>query len=143
MPAIRYNECFELAREIRKVGGRLSRERDRDLKGLGLTSNQSTTLLYLQSHPGCQITDLRDRLEITHQAARTLVERLKAKGLVDVVTSDTDGRARSINLSEDGMRLCAEIRKVGADTASHSLSSLTPEERSQLMALLRKVSENL
>ncbi len=131
-----YDKYFELHKEIRKVGGKLFRERDMNLRRLNLTSNQSTTMLYLEVNPGCQIASLRDCLEISHQAARTMVERLKSKGLLDMVVFNSDGRAKNTNLTDEGKRMCAEIRRMGVDTASHSLSSLAPEERSQLLVLL-------
>lgn len=137
------DECFILFREIRSVGSMLSRERDEDLKALGLTSAQSTILLYLENHPGCQITDLREVLETSHQASRTLVERLKAKGLVEVETSDSDGRARCVYLTPEGRESCASIRRVGMDRSSRALRDLTPTERAELMELLQKVRRNL
>lgn len=136
-------ECFELFREIRRVGAKLSRERDEDLKVLQLTGSQSLALLYLEQNPRCQITDLSAHLEISHQAARTLVDRLRTKELVDVDVSDSDGRARSITLTDIGAEKCAEIRRVRLDTASHSLSSLTHEERMIMLSLLDKISRNL
>ncbi len=136
-------ECFDLFRQIRVVAGRLSRERDADLKLFGLTSNQANALLYLESNEGCQITDLRDHLEISHQAASMLVGRLRDKGLLEVDLSDSDGRARCLSLSGSGIEKCAEIRRVGGDTASHALSNLTPEERAELRRILGKISENI
>lgn len=136
-------ECFELFRMIRMVGNGLSRERDEDLRSIDLTSNQSTAILYLDSNPGCQISDLSNHLRTSHQAACTLVERLKAKGLVDVSISDSDGRAKSVSLTADGREKCAEILRIGGSTASEALSVLSPDERRQLANLLDKVSDNL
>ncbi len=99
-------------------------------------------MLYLEANLGYQVADLRDCLEIFHRAIRTLVERFKSKGLLDVVVSNFDSRARSINLTDEGRRMCVEIRRMGADAALYSLSSLAPEERSQLFVFLWKVFEN-
>lgn len=136
-------EFFDLFRKFRMVGNGLSRERDEDLRSFGLTSNQSTAILYLDSNPGCQISDLRNHLRTSHQAACTLVDRLRAKGLVEVSASDSDGRAKSIYLSDEGRDKCAEIKRQGGSTASKALNILTPEERVQLNALLDKLSNNL
>lgn len=125
------------------MGNRLTRQRDEDLRHLGLTSGQAVALQFIEGHPGCQISDIAADLETTHQAARTLVDRLRAKGLVEVYASDSDGRARSITLSEDGSRRCGDIRRVGSDTAAASLSVLDRDERAALMSMLRRVSDNL
>lgn len=135
-------ECLELFREIRKVGNKLSRERDGDLESLGLTSNQSTALFYVQSHSMCQISDLAAHLETSHQAARTLVERMNAKNLLNIRMSETDGRAKSLCLSELGQKKYEEILEVGGHTASMSLSVLSTDERRVLRKLLRKISDN-
>lgn len=135
-------ECFELFRELRKVAARLSHERDNDLKVLGLTSNQSTALLFIHYHPGCQISDIGNHLDTSHQAARTLVERMSTKGLLVVEASDTDGRAKSIRLSDEGERKFRKILEVGGHTAANSLSVLSQDERRMLDKLLRKISNN-
>lgn len=137
------DEFLYLFMDIRRVGAKLSLERDQDLKALDLTSGQSTSLLFIESHPGCPITELSEHLETTHQATRTLVERMKAKGLLETAVSERDARAKSINLTDKGRALCVELRRLGGDRASRALKDLTLAERDELRRILNKINSNL
>ena len=93
-----------IVRRIQRIGNRLIHQRDDDLKALDLTSNQSAIILFVARNPGCQINDVRDHLEVTHQAACGLVDRMRSKGILDVRVSDEDARAKRVSLTEASAR---------------------------------------
>lgn len=134
---------FVLERLILKIGNRLSNRRKKDLAGIEVTSGQSETILFFASHPGSLITDLKDYLQISHQAARLIISRLEKRGLLESVVSPTDARARQIYLTEAGKKLCAELKQGGTTVGGILLQHLSAKERQELYRLLQKISLDL
>ncbi len=132
-----------IVRRIQRIGNRLIHQRDDDLKALDLTSNQSAIILFVARNPGCQINDVRDHLEVTHQAACGLVDRMRSKGILDVRVSDEDARAKRVSLTEEGRRLHEEIVKVGGGRGMGILRGMTDEEVDELCRLLDRIEENM
>ena len=91
-----------IVRQFQRVGRLMMQGRDRDLEDLGLTSIQADALLFFDRYPNSQINGLRDHLDVSHQAACGLVDRMRTKGLLDVEVSGEDARARTVSLSKVG-----------------------------------------
>lgn len=85
-----------LARRILQLANQILRNRNEDLKELEITAEQADALRFFQGHPGCSAVDLKAHLGITHQAARAIVERMAARGLVQTEVSKTDARYRDV-----------------------------------------------
>lgn len=132
---------FLIERKILKIGNRLSNTRDKDLNQYGLTPIQSEALLFYASNNGSPILDLKEWLDISHQAARSLVERLKLKGLLRMEISIEDGRYRKIYITKQGEEICASLKKQGGNVGQKLLSQLSQQEKGELLALLLKISE--
>lgn len=137
------DENFIIERKILHIGNHLVTTRSEDLKRFGLTPSQSETLLFFDAHPGALIADLKTHLRISHQAARNLVERMKAKGLLEGTVSPADGRARQVRLTDQGRATCDRLKATGASVGRALLEGLTPQEKQTLDHLLDKISENL
>ena len=71
--------AFQIERDILKVGNQLNNMRDEDLKQRNITPAQSETLLFFAEHEGATVSELKDYLKISHQAARKLAEKLREK----------------------------------------------------------------
>lgn len=134
---------FLIERKILKIGNVLSNTRSEDLKQYDLTPVQSEALLFYLSHPGASILDLKEYLEISHQAARNLIERLKAKHLVYAETSPEDARYRTIYLTQHGTRTCDELMSMGSHVGRNLLQGLSEAERRELLRLLLKLNDTL
>ena len=134
---------FVLERLILKIGNRLSNRRKKDLAGIEVTSGQSETILFFADHPGSLITDLKDYLQISHQAARLIISRLEKRGLLESVVSPADARARQIYLTAAGKKLCAELKQGGTMVGGILLQHLSAKERQELYRLLQKISLDL
>lgn len=128
-------------RKFQSVARRMIQGRDRDLKALDLTSIQADALVFFDGRPNCQINDLRDHLEVTHQAACGLVDRMRSKGLLDVAVSEEDARARTVSLSENGRKVCDELKAKGSDAGHRSLGCLSPEELIALSDMLDRIAD--
>ena len=85
---------LELIRKVQKVGKRLMSDRESVLSDIGVTPTQSSALLFIAATPRCRITDLGESMEISHQAARMLVERMVERGFLETTVDDEDARAK-------------------------------------------------
>jgi len=69
-----------------------------------------------------------------------VVDRLKAKGLVQTKADPADKRRMSIFLTAPGKALMADLKAAGHKITQETLAPLTAEEASLLAGLLRKIS---
>ena len=133
------NINFLIERKIIKLGNLLISTRNKDLEDFGLTSNQSETLLFFSGHDGAMITDLKEHLKVSHQAAQKIVDRMREKHLLHIVPSKKDARAKNVYLTDDGRKLCTALKASGADVGQTLLSNLSEDEKSLLFSLLNKI----
>ena len=85
------SDILAVARMLRIAGREVTRRRDAHAASLGLTSSQADALTFIREHPGCMIADLGAYSGSSHQAARTLVERLRESG-IEVITDAEAGQ---------------------------------------------------
>ena len=136
-------EYLAIARKVQKVGRLMRMGRDADLKSLGLTSNQSETLSFVSSTPGCTINDIKNYLGISHQAACALVDRMKSTGLLDTKVSKNDGRAREVVISDLGRRTLAGVEMLGINAGHRATDGIDYDEVLDLSRILDRMLENL
>ncbi|MGN0097916.1 MAG: MarR family winged helix-turn-helix transcriptional regulator [Candidatus Methanomethylophilaceae archaeon] len=134
---------LELIRKVQKVGKRLISDRDSDLSDLGLTSTQSSALLFIAATPRCRITDLGENMEISHQAARMLVERMAERGFLETAVDDEDARARIVTLTPLGEEVWRKVGEKGTNAGREAMDGLTNEEMEQLNTIMDKIYENI
>ncbi len=72
-------------------------------------------LAYLDREHGTRATDLAERLEVTKQAVGQQVAELERLGWCERVPDPTDGRARLVRITEDGLRVLVEGLEVFAE----------------------------
>lgn len=137
------NQDFIIERKIIKIGSHMLNTRSEDLKKVDLTSNQSESLLFFARREGAVVSDLKEHLKISHQAARNIVERMKEKDLLYVKVSPTDARARQVFLTEKGRQIYAKLQAGGTNLGKNVLSQLNEKEKIQLSDILDKILETL
>ena len=128
-----------MVRQFQRVGRLMMQGRDRDLEDLGLTSIQADALLFFDRYPNSQINGLRDHLNVSHQAACGLVDRMKTKGLLDVEVSGEDARAKTVSLSEIGHKVCDDLKMKGSSAGHAAFDCLTSDEIDGLAETLDKI----
>jgi len=134
---------FKTGRRILKIGNRLNYMRTIDLEQKKLTPAQSDTMIYFASNEGMSAADLAKHLEITHQAARNIVERLKSKNYLYTAASKNDGRVNSVYLTEDGKKIYALLKETGGKVGDVLLQGFSEAEKEQLFSFLERISENI
>lgn len=134
---------FEITRGILKLGNRLNYIRDNDLEKRNLTPVQSETMLFFSANEGATISDLKDHLKISHQAARNILERLKTKKYLYTVVSEKDKRANSVYLTEEGRTLINSLKGTGSKVGEVLLAGFSEEEKNMFLYLINKASDNM
>ncbi len=100
--------------------GRLSRRVGGALAQAGIKPAQAMALVYLGYHNGCQLSELADGVGSNNAAVTGLVTRMEKAGLVRRKTLQSDGRGKSVHLTNQGL-----------------------SKREQVMDALRKLDEKL
>lgn len=134
---------METMRMIQRLGKDLIVIRDRDLAEIGVTSVQSTAILFIGSNPGCRIIDLGIHMGISHQAARALVERMCSKGFMTMEVCEDDARARTLHLTEQGLGMETRLRRKGGSTGLMVLDGFDEDELSTLESMLSRIRGNI
>lgn len=105
------------------------------LHQLGLSFGTLFFLIYVGKHPGCTQSELTTDLRMDWGHSQRTVLKLVESGFLN---REKDGRAYRLTLSDKGRRAFEASHQVFFDWDEEALSNLTPEERTQLMALLFK-----
>ncbi len=117
--------------------------RTEDLQRHDITTFQSEALLFFTAHNGARILDLKNHLDISHQAARNLVERVRQKGLVELQVNPDDARSKNVFLTEKGKILSSKLQSQGTIIGKEILSGISDEEKTKLLQYLEKIRENI
>ena len=134
---------FRIERLLLKNGNLVNNIRDKDLRRYDLTAAQSEAILYYADHSGNSIKALAQHLNISHQAARKLVEKLKEKQFLAMQVSDEDRRYVNVSLTKAGEALSRELKNRGFSVGSSMLQGFSDEEKETLLDLLERIRKNL
>lgn len=132
---------FRIERLILKMGNSINYIRTLDLKDTNITPTQSETILYYSSHPGRNIKDLAQYLNVTHQATLKLVDKLKAKGILNLTVSSEDRRFTSIFLTAEGEKLSKTLKGNGFSVGQRILTDFSEQEK--LLGYLLRIKRNI
>jgi DNA-binding MarR family transcriptional regulator len=87
-----------------------------------------------------RLNDIAERTLLTVSGLSRLVDRLERRGLVARGSSEQDGRARTLSLTDDGKVLFEEVHAAHtADVRAMFLSRLSVAEQKQLAALWERM----
>jgi DNA-binding MarR family transcriptional regulator len=109
------------------------------VRAVGMTLHQHEALLAIRGFPGrdyVTMGELAERLQVKHNAAVGLVDRLAAEGLVERRAGETDRRQVYVALTARGEELLARLAAVHRE----ELQRLGPQLHDQLGRLLGRDS---
>ncbi|MDY7577462.1 MarR family transcriptional regulator [Herbaspirillum sp. RTI4] len=114
------------------------REDERDV-----THMESRVLDYFARHPGAAQSDLvihsgRDKAQVAR-----LVRGLRERGYLDAQEDEKDRRSIRLQLTAEGHDLHQQFRRSGKQILEHAVEGLSPQQREDLVQLLRTVQANL
>ncbi len=105
----------------------------------GLTPTQFSTLLRIDEHGEVSQNHLGRLSAIDVATIKGVVDRLKAKGLVQMRSDPADKRRSLISLSQSGADLIAGLKTRGAEISAETLAPLSEAEQKTFTELLRKL----
>ena len=112
-----------------------------ELAPVGLTHAQSRALRIVARADGpIRMADIAARLDIVPRAATSVVDSLEEAGLVTRHADSTDRRSILVSLTPKGRQLRAQLAAARSRAADSVLSSLTHDDRQQLLRLLSTIS---
>lgn len=125
--------------KLARAHSAISAQATADISRHGLTLAEFGILEVLYHRGPMLLGEVQRRILVSSGGITFLVDRLTAKGLVERRACDTDKRARYATLTDQGVRLVAEIFPVHADAIVRAVSGLNEAELEEASALLRKV----
>lgn len=96
---------YKLARMIRFLSRDLNKKRDEQLKKMSLTGSQVDAILFFGDNENETITGFKNYVQISHQGASGIVDRLAAKGILAFKEMKKDGRAKNVYLTDKGKEI--------------------------------------
>lgn len=112
----------------------------RDMAVFDLRPSDFATLSLIAANPGVPPKRLADAINVSPPNMAAILARLDARGLLARERSPSDQRAQTLRLTAAGEALYAEAAVVVSRLEAEATAMLTPEERAELLRLLRKVS---
>ena len=105
----------------------------------GLTAPQFATLAKLREIGPCSQNRLGRLVFLDAATIKGVVDRLSGRGFVMTADDPLDKRRRAVALTERGHSVADAAVVVALDISKATLEPLTPQERAQTIALLKKL----
>lgn len=105
-----------------------------------LTPTQFSALVKLFETGSCSQNELGRRTAVDQATIKGVVDRLKAKGLVELVPDPHDKRRFLVSVPEEFSHLKDQLYTMGHEVSKLTLQPLTKGEQALLLELLRKLS---
>ncbi len=105
-----------------------------------LTPTQFSALMRISEHGLVSQNHLGRLSGMDVATVKGVVDRLKAKALVELSSDPNDKRRTMISLSESGMRIIVDLKNIGHNITKESLSPLSQSEQAALIKLLKKIT---
>lgn len=126
---------------LRRAHRRAAREFSRQLQPLGIDNRHAGVLLQLARDEPLTQRDLIALLGSDKSSMVRNIDELEARGLAVRRPHPTDRRAHAIQATEAGLAVLAEVRSRAETANNNLLTCLQPDERTQLLDLLRRFAD--
>ena len=134
---------FVITRRILRLSNLLINSTHEELVAFDLTYIQAEALLFFHKNIGAKALDLKEYFNISHQAARSIVERLCKKNYLYTQVSQKDGRAKQVFCTEEGDRICRTLKDFGNNDGQNLLQDVSEEDKARLLTLLQQMIHNI
>jgi DNA-binding MarR family transcriptional regulator len=108
-----------------------------------LTHLEGKVLGFFAAHPGATQKDLSVRTGRDKGQLARLIGGLRDRGLLEATPDESDRRNLRLTLTAEGRRLEQVLLRRSTRLSEQAVATLDTAERRQLVALLRKVQDNL
>jgi DNA-binding MarR family transcriptional regulator len=110
------------------------------LKPWDLSPHQLRALRVIRANEPLHLRELADYLRITPRSVTEVVDALTDRMLAERVPDSNDRRATMVSTTEAGRRLMADVGNAGKADSADFFGRLSGAERSELAALLQKLT---
>ncbi|MEA3489292.1 MAG: MarR family transcriptional regulator [Candidatus Omnitrophota bacterium] len=121
----------------------VTRKHENQLTKLNLTVSHIVILDLLIEKTPCTMGEIAMSLGLTMSAVTGIIDKMIGIRLVKRERSTEDRRVVRVFLLQKGQNTVEHVRRLREDVISEMYSVLTDKERSEYLALLRKVYKNL
>lgn len=111
----------------------------RNFAGLGVTPAGFSVFALIVANPGIRPGAIAEELRVKPSNVAVLVNGLVAAGLVRREADQAELRASLLHPTPGGSRIWREMDRAHQETDARFAAGLTPAERGQFVALLRKL----
>ncbi len=127
---------FRITRRLRHASAEVT-------EPLGLNPHQVRALhvMFRSSQEGARPTTIAERLHVAPRSATDVIDALVSKGLATRVPDPEDRRAVRIHLTNEGREALVHADAARELIHAQTFGILTEQERTQLVALLRKIDD--
>ena len=134
-------ELDKVAILIKKAALEFDKSTNALLERYDLTTPQYKVMKYLyeESDKGVRIVDLEKYYSMTHPTTIGIVQNLEKKGLVEYRNNPDNARSRFIVPTAEANRLKEELILLGEEMEQALTENLTPEEKDEMITLLKKM----
>jgi DNA-binding MarR family transcriptional regulator len=131
----------EVFRALLRTLGLLKRVMEPHFTAVGISGAQWAILRTLHDveragAPAVRLSELGNRLLVRPPSVTGIVRRLQRMGLINVTTSPTDQRAKTVSLSDDGRRLVESFGSRHEARIADVFAGLDAAQHDQLLGLL-------
>jgi MarR family 2-MHQ and catechol resistance regulon transcriptional repressor len=115
----------------------------RVLRPLGVSQAGGLVLGLLRDHGAMPPSELGERLIVSRATVTGLLDSLERKGLVRRDPHGEDRRRLIVSITEEGLRVLAELRPLVHENEKRWLSGLTDDELRRLLEMLHRAQASL
>jgi len=105
-----------------------------------LTPTQFSTLIRISEQGEVSQNHLGRLAAMDVATIKGVVDRLKAKALIQTRSDENDKRRTSISLTKEGQSLVSELKSAGLKISAETLAPLSDSETETLITLLKKIT---
>ena len=109
------------------------------IKEMGLTSTQFDIIATLGNQLPMTCKELGEKTLISKGTMTGVLERLEAKGLIEKLMNDDDGRSYKIGLSKAGDKLFKKVFPEHVEYLGKAFGKLSEKELEQAVTVLKEV----
>ncbi|WP_127849437.1 MarR family winged helix-turn-helix transcriptional regulator [Lacticaseibacillus hulanensis] len=130
---------FDIIRKIGAITRTIQIDSNAQFRDLGLGNNAFIYVIRTCEQPGMFLGELADAVQIDRTTAFRTVKKLVAEGFLRLEDDADDKRLRRVYPAERGLAIYPQLHAYEQHSSDTLLAPLTPAERKQLWALLKKL----
>ena len=106
---------------------------------LGLRTSEYSVLMIIAANSNITARRVGNMLAIAAPNLSTLIERLRTRGLINRLQSESDKRAVNLSLTQQGTHVVQEAEQLSAKLKISEAPKLSATEQKTLLGLLQKI----